>query len=358
MREPRNRRKVPELDLVAGGETVPGLWTSAVFAAVMLLTVVLGASGTQATPVLDVSTENGAQHIQTRVLGTFVERLTDRLQGHLDVRLHHSAELYRDSDVVDALSAGRVEMAAPGVWHLSRIVPEFAILEMPAVYGREAVYLGRQVDGALGAALNRALERRLDVHVLGRWLDLGHAHIFLRDHDVRGPEDLKGLRLRIAGGLINAWRLQHLGVEPVIIPWPDFPQALRDNLVDGTLTTPATVVSAALWKDGITAAYLDHQYYAYYVPMVSGAVWRRLAPPVRQVIEQVWDETVEEGRLQVQAEQDAALETLRENGVRLIRPPVAVLTETRRMLVSEQADLMGRLGLDPAVAALLDEVRP
>lgn len=323
------------------------------FAVIMM---VMSTVGAVAAPVLDVSTENAAEHVQTRVLGRFVERLNARLQGRLEVRLHHDAELYRDRDVIDALSAGRVEMAAPGTWHLSRLVPEFAALEMPAVYGQQADYLGRQVDGALGAALNRRLEERLDVHVLGPWLDLGHAHIFVRDHSVRGPDDLKGLRLRIAGGVVNAWRIERLGAEPVVIPWPDFPQALRDDLVDGTLTTPATVVSAALWNDGITEAYLDHQYYAYYVPMMSGAVWRRLAPPVRQIVEQVWAETAEEGRIMARAEQAAALETLQAQGVVLVHPDPAALTETRARMLAAQTDLVERLGLDPAVAALLDEV--
>jgi C4-dicarboxylate-binding protein DctP len=320
----------------------------------MASAAVLPGTVAAASPDLVISTENTASHSQTRTLEAFAARLNDRLAGRLSVAVKSGAALFRDREVTEALSAGRVAMAAPGIWHLSRFVPDFDILQLPMVYGRPAAAIAALVDGDLGRALDDQLEQRFNVHVIGRWLDLGHGHLFTTDRPLTEVGDIGGLRIRVAGGAANRWRIKHLGAEPVVISWPDFPHALRDGLADGTLTTATTVASAALWEHGLTHAYLDQEYYPYYVPLISGAIWARLSPAMREAVTAAWEDVVDDGRRLAVTQQEEAISLLERHGMTVVRPDAATLARTRADLMAAQDDLVAELGLTPA---LVDQTR-
>ncbi|SOD94032.1 TRAP transporter substrate-binding protein DctP [Caenispirillum bisanense] len=331
-------------------------WLPAALAAAAAI-LAMPACGTAAGPLptLTLSTENTPDHVQTRMLHRFAERLQVRLDGRVAVMVKDSAVLYSDRDVVEAVAAGRVDMAAPGLWHLDRYAPDFAVFLLPMFYGRDdAVNYGLR-DGPVGTNLARRLEAAVDVHVLGRWIDLGDAHVFTRGADLRTVDDLRGLRIRVAGGEGNAERIRALGAEATVIPWPDFPRALGDGRVDGTLTTAATVVSANLWRFGLDHAFLDRQYFPQYVPLVSGRLWARLPADVRQAMTEVWDGLVDEARLMAAEEQASALETLAANGVAIVRPRPADVAETRAALMAHQDAIVARLGLDAALVKTVAE---
>lgn len=184
------------------------------FLAALALIVAMAPGVRAATPTIRISTDNTASHVQTRVLRLFAERLEERLGGRVTVKVHDSATLFRDRDVIEAVAAGRVDMAAPGMWHLDRYVPDFAVFLLPMFYGLEHAVNYAVRDGEIGAILNQRLESVTGVRVLGRWIDLGEAHLFTRGVTCDGPEDIKGMRLRVAGGKGNAARIRALGAEP------------------------------------------------------------------------------------------------------------------------------------------------
>jgi TRAP-type C4-dicarboxylate transport system substrate-binding protein len=63
-----------------------------------------------------------------------------------------------------------------------------------------------------------------------------HVHagqgIHMVDKEVRKPEDLQGLKMRIPTRT-GAWIIEALGAAPVGMPVPDLPQALSKKVVDG-----------------------------------------------------------------------------------------------------------------------------
>lgn len=322
-----------------------------------LVTVLAGGpAAAQATtvPTIRISTENTPEHVQARVLALFAARLEARLEGRVRVEVHDTAALYRGRDVIDGVAAGRVDMAAPGMWHLDRYVPDFGVFQLPMFYGRgnDVNYAVR--DGAVGQELNARLAEAGRVTVLGRWIDLGEAHVFTAGANLKNPDDFKGLRIRVAGGKGNAARIRALGADAVVIPWPDFPAALAGELVDGTLTSAGTVISANLWERGIDHAYLDRQYFAQYVPIVSPRLWQRLPDAVRTAMLETWDGVVDEARVMAVGDQEAAVGVLKDHGVTMVRPSEAVLSATRARLMEHQPAIVRDLGLDPA---LVDTVR-
>lgn len=325
-----------------------------------LATLGLARAESAPQPLLRISTENKATHVQTRVIERFLVELDQRTGGRLSGRLHHGAELFRDRDVLKALAEGKVEMAVPGTWQMDRFQPDVALFQLPMFYGRSQTDTTRLRDGELGRVINAKIEQRLGVHVLGRWIDLGFSNIYSLDRPIGALADIAGKRIRIAGS--DGSRIRALGAQPVAIPWPDLPAALDQGLVDAVVTTHESFASAKLWEHGMRHCFEDGQNFAQYVPLISIEFWNRLPQDLRTALSEAWDAIVEEARTAAMEAQTTARLALIAHGVRIVAPVDAVSAEWRRKVMAIQPDIVATKGIDPALvaaaAALLGEGPP
>ncbi len=307
-------------------------------------------------PVLRISTENSEDHVQSIAVAGFIEQLKRRAGDSLAVEFHPSARLFRDRDVVRALEQGRIEMAVPGVWQLDRFVPDAGLSFLPLAYGLDEARIDKLRDGKIGADINRRIEDNLGVKVLGRWIDLGAAHLFTLRARVRKIEDISGLTIRTPGGEASALRLIAQGAKPVPVPWPDLANALKGRYLDGLVTTSETAASAKLWELGVRYLYEDRAYFAQYVPMVSGPFWNRLHPDLKSAIQDAWEANVDMARQAARQAQAQARAVLRANGVTITTPSPEELDKSRRLLMQQQPTMVKTLGIDPLLVKQAEQL--
>jgi TRAP-type C4-dicarboxylate transport system substrate-binding protein len=300
---------------------------------------------TQPLQIFRISVENTTSHVQTQSVQRFADLLSQRLAGKLDVQFYPAASLFRDTDVFRALSQGKLEMAVPGTWQFDRYVPEIGIFLLPRFFGQNADVNYAIMESPLGNSLTSKIERDLNVRVLGRWIDLGHTHLFSTRTIVRSLNDIAGLRIRVAGGVGNSLRIEALGGKPITIAWPDLPQALSRNSVDGLLTSYETMASAALWQSGIAYVYEDRQYFAQYVPIVAMEFWLRLPQEIRDTISMTWDECVVPAREQAAIAQRNAKLRLIAEGVKVTVPSKDMQDATLAKLIEHEDAIAERMGI-------------
>jgi TRAP-type C4-dicarboxylate transport system substrate-binding protein len=148
-------------------------------------------------------------------------------------------------------------------------------------------------------------------------------------------------------------RLEAMGASPVIIAWPELIARLAQKRVDGVLTSYETVASAKVWESGIRFAFEDNEYFGQYVPLVSAAFWERASEGLRRALTDAWEQTVDAERADAARAQEQARRLVESHGVRIVAPGVEELDAWRKRLGSRQEQMIQRLGLDPALAALV-----
>lgn len=305
--------------------------------------------------VMRISTENTAEHVQTRAIERFARTLEDASEGRIQVQLYHSARLFRDRDVIAALIAGKVEMAVPGSWQLDRYVPDMGLYMLPLFYGRSVEEHHRVRDGQTGQLIGQRIERDLGVRLAGRWLDLGYANLYFTDRSVARHEDLAGMRIRVPGGVANQGRLRAFGAEPVVVAWPDLPNALEQGLVRGVLTTHETLRSAELWRNGIRYCFEDREYFAQYVPMIRESFWQHLPTELQQLVADSWEQVVDGQRIAAARAQDEARDLLQEQGVEMMIPAAESLVYWRQVARQVEPRLVMEMGIDPQLVSHAEE---
>lgn len=300
-------------------------------------------------PVMRLSVENVGDHIQVATAKRFARVVNQRAEGLVRVTVVEGAGLYRGADVVDALALGRVEMGIPGTWHISKRVPDVGVLLLPMFYGRGADQLHAVVDGPLGTNLADQIHKRAGTHVLGRWIDLGFAHLFGVGQPVTSPTDITGRIVRVAGGRANAARVEVLGATAISVPWPDLPIYLREGRVGGVLTSYASITSANLWRLGVTSCWEDRQYFPMYVPLVSQSFWYGLSPRARQILAEAWEEQVAWAREQAALRQRSAKAEFIAAGCAVHMPGEQVRRIERARLLQAQDSIRAQSGISPTI---------
>ena len=300
-----------------------------------------------------ISTENGSAHFQAKALKRFSELVAVRTLGSLMIEFYDGGTLYRDSDAVGAIARGELEIAAPGIWQLDKQVPDTAALMLPSLFARPREVIRAIVDGPVGSALSRDLEASMRAVVLGPWLDLGYGNIFGTANPIRSLADLRGRRIRVAGGKGNEERVRALGGIPVSIPLLDLPAYLKRGLVDGVLSTYETVDSAGLDENGIRSVLEDKQYYPFYVPLAGKAFWDRLDATQRRTILAAWAEVVGDARAEAVGAQEAAKQRLVGRGLKVYHPTEEESRRTRVALLARENEIAERLSVSADMLALL-----
>ncbi len=307
------------------------------------------------TPILfRISTENPPAHVQARALHAFADLLAGRAGPSLRVEYYDAASLYRDANALGAIARGELEMAAPGIWQFDRVVPDTAAMMLPAMYARPRDWVRSIVDGDLGKVLSAKIEESMKAIVIGAWLDLGYGQLFSARDRIQSIADIRGKRIRVAGGQGNEERIRALGGIPVSIPLLDLPAYIEQNLVDGVLSTYETVFSAGLDVKGLRTALEDREYYAFYVPLVSRRAWDRLDETQRTIITATWVEIVLQFREEASMAQEQARLTLLKRGMAVHIPTDRELAATRTLLLAGQKDMGERLNISAHTMELLE----
>ena len=301
--------------------------------------------------VFRISLNTGPNHVRNIALQSFVDELSARTEGKLDVQVFPSSQLFKGPDVPKALAQGGVEMGVPIILYISRVVPNAGLLDLPMFFGRSPDEIHAVMDGAVGAELNAEIEDVVGVKIIGPNLDLGHGSIFTTETPTESLASLAGLKLRVPGSPAAKVRYNSLGVESVSISFADVPISLAQKSIDGLMTTHETVRSAKLWESGLKYSIDTQGTFLQYVPMIGKPTWDKLGPELQQIVTDTWADTVGDARALAAERQASAREEGIKNGIVNVQATPEELAAFRAKLMEEQPAIIEATRINADFAA-------
>src|SRR5215475_5114135 len=242
--------------------------------------------------LLRCSLETAPAHGRNVVVRDYLAAIEQAAGGRIKTQLFESGQLFPELQIGKALLQGQVEMAVPGSWSITGIIPDADFFQLPILYGRSIDLVHRVVDGRPGELVAKQIEQQLQARVLGPWLDLGAFNWHSTSKPLTSYADLKGLKIRNSGGPGQAWRTRFMGAVPNTTPLPNVALGLSQGTFDGLSTTNETVASAQFWESGIRHGLEDQQFSGEYVPIVSLAFWRKLTPELQRTFTSIWYDNI------------------------------------------------------------------
>lgn len=329
-----------------------------VLVAAAALAIAVATPNAWAAEKLRISLDTNASHVRNKTTELFVTELKRRAGDKLEIEVYASGQLFKDRDVPKALRQGSLEMAIPGTWQLDGLEPSVAISSLPAFYGLTEEFALQIMDGKVGQEINRHLEEKLRVKILGLWMNLGMQNFYSVSKPLQKHEDLDGMKMRYSGGSANAERIKFFGATPTLIPWPDVPLALSASAVDGIASTNESVASAKLWESGLKHAFEDRQWFGQYVPMVSQSFWAKLSPDLQKALVESWAAVIGKGREMAAEGQKQARVEMEKHGIKVTAASEESLRQRREKLMSVQDKVVAEMKIEPALVKLaVEEIR-
>jgi C4-dicarboxylate-binding protein DctP len=248
-----------------------------------IVTVLMIASSAQAEKTLRLTLQLPATHHLGLNVQSFADEVTAKTNGELKVEIYPSAQLYKDSEVPQAVASGAVDMGVASVSQFAGTIPAVDLFYVPFLFNNQEA-LNKAV--AKGSAVRQPLDDAIlntGARVMW-WQAYGGSVILSKDSPITTPADLKGKKVRVfsktLGELITA-----AGGAPTSISGSEQFLAYQRGTVDAGLTGVTAVKSRKLFQvmDYMTAtkSMVDIEF----IVLINEKTWQSLTDEQRQVMD-------------------------------------------------------------------------
>ena len=193
----------------------------------------------QAAEKVNIGIVTAPNFVHTSAALKFKEELDKAVPGKYDVIVHPSAALGSETQVLQQLQLGTVQMSVCTTGPVESFVPEIKALEMPFLFSSYEAS-DKVLDGPIGQDLLKRFEK---VGLVGmHFLDNGFRNVTNSKRAVTGPDDLKGMKIRTMESPTHLAIWRAIGANPTPMAWPITTQ-LQQGVLDGQ-ENPISVISA------------------------------------------------------------------------------------------------------------------
>jgi tripartite ATP-independent transporter DctP family solute receptor len=245
------------------------------------------ATGYQANLVLKLGHSLDTAHPVHKAMEFMNERLVELSGGKVAMDIYPGSVLGSEVQCIEQLQNGSLAMTKSSAASLENFLPEMSVFGLPYLFRDEAHYwevlssdLGRELLQALQGKKLRGLS----------YYDAGSRNFYTKDHPIRTPEDLKGLKIRVMNSRTAMDMVSALGAAPTPIAWGELYTALAQGTVDGAENNPPSFTTNKHYeickhfsKDAHTR-----------IPdvlIISTKTWESLGPRAQQWVQQAAEES-------------------------------------------------------------------
>ena len=167
----------------------------------------------------------------------FPDLVNERGKGIVQIDVYWGGTLLKGEQLIPGLQAGTADIINLTGAYLLGSFPIVGIQIIPVWDSVASSYKGMKIGTPLADIQNEVLKKK-NLYQLAT-AGMIPEFLWTRNKLVRTPEDVKGLKIRVAGK-VEAKAIQALGGAPVTMPSAEVPQALQRGVVDGALMNPWT----------------------------------------------------------------------------------------------------------------------
>jgi tripartite ATP-independent transporter DctP family solute receptor len=171
----------------------------------------------------------------------FADEIAKRTQGRYRIEQYPNSVLGGEVEMLKAVQLGTVNLAFITGAPLPNFLPDIGVFNIPFLF-RDAAHAHAVLDGPIGQSyLGKFRDKDL---VALAWGENGMRHITNSKHEIRLPEDIKGLKLRLPQSDVMLAGFRALGADVSPLPFPQLYGALQSGQFDGQENPIATIQSS------------------------------------------------------------------------------------------------------------------
>lgn len=215
-------------------------------ALILALTMVfaLAACGDSAKPAAsETKTESGGDaitlrlasslaedHVSSRACTYFSDLVKEKSNGRITIEVYHNSQLGDEKSTIEQVQFGGLDFTRISVLPLAEYVGEINALALPYLF-KNADHRWTALDGEVGEYLSQKLEEK--GFYVAFFEDAGSRSFYNFVREIRTPEDLKGLKIRVSESEAMINLINTLGGVATPMAFNDVYSALQTKVIDG-----------------------------------------------------------------------------------------------------------------------------
>jgi tripartite ATP-independent transporter DctP family solute receptor len=256
----------------------------------------------------------------------FADKVKDYTQGRYSVDVHHSGTLGNDPKLLEQVKLGAIDFAVSGIAIYANQVPELGLLALP--YLVESYEQGWQLyDTSPWVREWFAKLQAKNMRILSMF-EAGFRQLTSKK-PVRVPEDVKGMKIRIAKSQVYVWLWSTLGANPTVMGMDEVYISLQQGVVDAQENPIPTIHVQKFYEVAKNIALTNHIYAP--IPLIiTEKRWQSFSPADQAAVLKAAQEAATWHRKAVLDEDDNMLADMKSKGATVIKPDVSAFAKASR----------------------------
>lgn len=236
-------------------------------------------------PEYKVSTVVGPAFPWGKGAEIWIDLVKQRTNGRINMKLYPGVSLVQGDQTREftAIRQGIIDMAVGSTINWSPQVKELNLFSLPFLMPDYRA-IDALTQGAVGKDLFGILEKQGVVPLA--WGENGFRELTNSKREVRKPDDLKGLKIRVVGSPLFLATFQALGANPTQMSWADAQPALASGAVEGQ-ENPLHIFTAAKLHT-LSQKFVTRWGYVAdpLIFVVNQDIWKSWSPADREIVRQ------------------------------------------------------------------------
>ena len=207
-------------------------------------------------------------------------KIKEESGGKLDITLYPSSVLGQDTAMMSQAIAGALEIYGMSLDILAQKSPSAAIFGVGFAFP-DYDTAWKAMDGDLGKYC-RDISEKVGLHCLDKAFDHGFRQITMKSKPINGPNDLKGVKIRLPVAPLFISLFKALGASPTPINFGEVYSALQTGLVDGQENPLILIDTAKLYEVQKYCSMTNHIWVGLHAAFNPDA-WKRLSPELQEI---------------------------------------------------------------------------
>lgn len=239
------------------------------------------------------------------------ENVYEQTDGRVEIDVFANSQLGSETEMLEQVQIGSMHMAAIMVGTMQSLDMRMAIEDLPYMW-KDIDHARAAYDGAFGEALADIMDEQ-GMQKIG-YLEWGFRHITNNKKPIVTPEDMQGLKIRVAQSKLRVDTFEEVKALPTAMAFSEVYGALQQGALDAQENPLANIVAPRFDEVQKYLSLTGHFYNT--VMVVADPVrWQEISEGDQKVIEAEMSRISKEVQERNDAAEDAYLAELIEKGM-------------------------------------------
>lgn len=161
----------------------------------------------------------------------FAKMVEERTDGRIKIEVYSGGQLGDEKAVTEQVQFGAIDIARVSLSPVVEFEESLGVLMLPYLY-RDKDHMFQVIEGPIGDKLLKNLEESSGLVGL-TWYDAGARNFYNTKKEIKTPDDMKGLKIRVQETKLMMDLVSALGASPVAMGFGDVYSALQSGVIDG-----------------------------------------------------------------------------------------------------------------------------